>query len=151
MDTNIGVLNLTRNQINNASVLDLPAPFLGCSYHADGSVVVVSESVPTQQEIDGIVSFLNGQPDSPSQKVLENSFDINLMLGAMGLAFTGVDAVTLAPYLSAIQNYASAPFRNFKGIKDFIAGLVALGKATQAQADTLTAIFAQQGILLSNY
>ncbi len=80
-----------------------------------------------------------------------NNFDVNLMLGAMGLTFTGADSVLLAPYLSAIQNYASAPFRNFKGIKDFIAGLVLMGKATQGQADSLKAIFAQQGIDLASY
>jgi len=81
----------------------------------------------------------------------EQNFSVDNMLGAMGLAFTGADAVNLAPYLSAIQNYASAPFRNFKGIKDFIAGLVLMGKATQDQADALTAIFAQQGIDLNAY
>ncbi len=81
----------------------------------------------------------------------EANFNVDKMLGAMGLAFTGADAVSLSPYLSAIQNYASSPFRNFKGIKDFLAGLVALGKATQDQANTITAIFAQQGIDLSSY
>jgi hypothetical protein len=81
----------------------------------------------------------------------EQNFNVDAMLGAMGLAFTGADAVNLSPYLSAIQNYASSPFRNFKGIKDFIAGLVAMNKATQEQADILTGIFAEQGIDLDNY
>ena len=81
----------------------------------------------------------------------EQGFSVDAMLGAMGLAFTGVEAVNLAPYLSAIQNYASAPFRNFKGIKDFVAGLVAMNKATQDQADAITEIFAQQGIILGDY
>lgn len=81
----------------------------------------------------------------------EQGFNVDLMLGAMGLAFTGADAVNLAPYLSAIQNYASAPFRNFKGIKDFVAGLVLMSKATQDQADAIYAIFAQQGINLGDY
>lgn len=151
MDTNIGILNLTINQIENAALDTKPAPFIGFSVHSDGTVIAVSESQPTQLEIDGMVSFLNGQSDIPSQKIFEQKFDVDLMLGAMGLAFTGADAVLLAPYLSAIQNYASAPFRNFKGIKDFIAGLVLMGKATQGQADSLTAIFAQQGIDLSSY
>jgi hypothetical protein len=115
--------------------------------------------------LDGVLTEWNvtgmAQPDDATLQswcdeyetvgLAEQNFNVDNMLGAMGLAFTGIEAVALAPYLSAIQNYASAPFRNFKGIKDFIAGLFLMRKATQGQADTLTAIFAQQGIILSNY
>ena len=150
MDTSIGNFQLTENQVKNIGILDV-SPFKGVSVWENGDVIAVSDSIPSQSEVDALIEKINAAPDVLDKKILEQKFDINLMLGAMGLAFTGVDAVQLAPYLSAIQNYASAPFRNFKGIKDFIAGLVAMGKANQSQANSLYAIFAEQGINLGAY
>lgn len=151
MDTLIGNFNLTENQVENMVTLAV-TPFKGFSFHSsDGSVIGVSDTSPSQQQVSDAVSAVNSLPDILDKKALESKFDIDMMLGAMGLTFTGLDAVSLAPYLSAIQNAASVPFRNFKLIKDFIGGLVATSKATQQQADSLYQIFLQQGIDLASY
>lgn len=129
---------------------------IGSDVGTSGAGEVIEETVMTipSDRIDFYERTALGVFSKRDQVVIdkiqaESDFSTYLMLGAMGLAFTGVDAVNLAPYLSAIQNYAD--FKNFKGIKDFIAGLVATGKATQAQATKLTEIFAQQGIDLGAY
>ena len=73
-------------------------------------------------------------------------FNVDLMTARFGQTFSGVAAVGLAPYLGAIQSYGAA--KNFSGMNDFIGGLVALGKATQEQADQIIAIVEEQGIIL---
>lgn len=81
-------------------------------------------------------------------EVIRN-FNVGLLTQRLGQAFTGGDAIDLAPYLAALQSYAIA--RNFTAINAFGLGLVAKEKATQKQVETIFALFLEQGIDLSKY
>lgn len=89
----------------------------------------------SQQDIDKIMA--------------EASFNIDLMTSGFGEAFTGIDAINLSPYLEAFRSYGRA--KNFAGMKSFRDGLVAAGKASPANAVTITDVVAEQGINLNNY
>lgn len=97
-------------------------------------------------------SLTNGKIESDSSKekmVKEKSFNIDLMTKRMGMVFTGISGINLAPYLEAFRSFGRA--RNFAGMKSFRDGLVALGKASQQDADNITSIVSEQGIDLSSY
>jgi hypothetical protein len=125
--------NLSGDGVVDVS-FDIPSDSLGY-YTFNGTALVRKDQ--------GVIDKMNA----------EQGFSVDTMLGAMGLEFTGMEALQLTKLGIgwAIQNYASSPFRNFKGIKDMIAGAVALTDITQDQADRLYAIFAQQGIILGDY
>lgn len=103
-----------------------------------------AEPQPSEAEIATLT-----QTYSTSQAYFASQFNVTTFTHDLGLAFTGLDAIMLSPYLGAYQSYAEA--KNFKGINDFTQGLVALGKATPTQAQIITNIFLDQGIILSEW
>lgn len=149
MDTLIGKVVLTANQRLRIYEIGVPV-FKGYIYNHDThDLVGVSESNPSAQDISDALSSATALADSKPIKAIEAEFDVDKMTAGLGLKFTGIDAINLAPYLGVVQSYAKA--KNFKDLKTFVGGLLALGKATQQQFDDIHSVISEQGIVLESY
>lgn len=147
MDTLIGSFDLTPNQVANFIIID-PSPFKGFMY-MNGQITAVSIDTPSEADIKTLADKISALPETLDKKVYESRFDIEKMTARFGDAFSGITAINLAPYLEAFRSYARG--RNFKGMKDFRDGLVALGKCTTQDAYAITSVILEQGIDLNSY
>ena len=147
MDTVIGSFDLSPNQIANFITID-SAPFNGFTY-MNGQIIAVSVHTPSDEELKTLADKISALPETLDKKVYESRFDIEKMTARFGDAFSGITAINLAPYLEAFRSYGRG--RNFKGMKDFRDGLVALGKCTTQDAYAITSVISEQNIDLNSY
>ena len=105
----------------------------------------VTYSIPTQAELDAAAAAQAAAQTTPAYYA--SVFSLDTFCGALLVAF-GADANVL-PYYSVLKDLAA--FKNFAGMYQMAQGLLASGKITQDELNTLNTVLAQQNIVLSNY
>lgn len=148
MDTFIGKVNLTDIQIQNFGDLKV-SPFKGFSYaHDTGVLTGVSDSQPTQSDIDSALQAANGLSKTISKATAQEQFDVNSAKLTFYQDFIG----SLTPGLIASWGVLSdlLTFKNFQGIKIYRDALVANGTLTAQEVTIINGIFTAQGVDLDN-
>lgn len=147
MDILIGQFQLTRTQQDNFITLNV-SPFKGVFY--DGTNVYgVSDTQPTQGEIDTLSSAITALPTTDSAQVSEAKFNVDLMTTRIAEEIDDARELALLPYLGGIQSAAKA--KNWTKLKNLINGLETATIATSDEATAIRDVIAEQGIILGNY
>lgn len=157
MDTLIGNFNLTANQKDNLLLTDV-SPFKGVTIFLTGDVYAVSESTPSQQDIDGLITKINALSDTPSQAVLVQKFNPELAIAREAIVFNASELARLMPVSYTINELIR--FKNFwggvingtpyAGLKQIGQALVLNGTILQSDYDKLNGILQEQGIDLNS-
>lgn len=141
ISTNIGAISLTNNQILNWSPSGIWVRF---SY-IGGEVIALSETQPSQNQINALIAELGALPDTVPQRILIEQFNFKTLWGtiwASALSQTGL--VNLPGYQTTIQDMWYYPNRS--AIYPYMQALIQAGKGTQGDLVIIIQAFADQGI-----
>lgn len=144
MDTILGIVQLTEIQKKNMGYMGLPSPFKGFNVWEDGTVIGVSESEPTQQQVLDAVAALAGLPETATQAVADAEFSFKLLMGRLNQTLAPMSILKLAPYTGAMQSYCD--WKNWTGITAFLDGLVLTQIMTAEERGIVASCFQEQGI-----
>lgn len=138
--TNVGSLSLTENQILNWAPSGI---WLRFSY-ISGRVIAVSSSEPSRAEIEALRLALSSLPDTfPLSKRIE-AFNPESAIGREAQVFAVDRLIALAPYSYTLNELLR--WKNFDGLKAFLAGLIDAGLALKSDRDLFNQILKDQGI-----
>lgn len=79
----------------------------------------------------------------------EANFSFHLLMGRLNQELSGESILKLSPYSGALQSFCD--WKNFSGVKEFLAALQAGGSATADEITVIYACFNEQGIDLGSY
>lgn len=147
MDTVIGYFSLQQTQKENAAYLTRPEPFKGFAFWGDGKVVGVSESDPTQEQIDAATAWLNALPADPCQQLKVSRFSFKLLWGSVWAnpSFSDTAQIEMVPYRQMIEDMWNI-YDDKAGIYPYAQKLVAANKMTAGDLQIVVDAFAAQGI-----
>lgn len=143
MDTNLGQVTLTQNQISRLVTLS-GGNIKGFSYHSDTQeLVVVTDTTP---DVNAIIALVNALPDMP----LPSPFDVVAFQTALAqLLLTGaLSNVSLRFEFAAIIAYVS--IKDFAGLYQYAQWLIGQGIATTADFIAINSACIAQGVDLTN-
>ena len=144
--TNIGAISLTNNQILNY----VPEGIWERFSYIGGEVIGVTETQPTQADIDALKAQLAALPDITPQSVYISQFSFNTFWGQVFATLQPQAYYALAQFARSIELLWNYP--NLPGITPFLQGLVGQTYNSytilQADADAVIAAFTAQGVVL---
>ncbi|MDE1867217.1 MAG: hypothetical protein KGI08_05865 [Thaumarchaeota archaeon] len=108
--------------------------------HPDPADRLIPVEVADKETLDAIQIYV--APRSP-----QDAFDVNQFVQDLLGAFASDNNVL--QYYAAVKDLAT--FKNFSGMKAIINALLAAGKLTQTEVDTLNTVLAKQNIVLTNF
>jgi hypothetical protein len=137
MDTNLGHISLTQNQINRLITLN-GGNIKGFCYHGDTQELVVTTD--TKPDVTAVLALVNALPNTPIVV-----FDPNAIMTGVFNIFQN-NLVIMGPYAGTLQLLMQ--FQNWAGLSALRNQLVSANIITQDEANQLTALFADQGVIL---
>ena len=143
MDTSLGVVTITANQISRLFSLS-GGNIKGFCYHSDTQELVVTTD--TTPDINAILALVNALPDTP----LPAPFDVVAFQTALAqLLLTGaLSNVNLRFEFAAIIAYVS--IKDFAGLYQYAQWLIVQGIATTKDLTAINNVCKTQGIDLTN-
>jgi len=137
MDTNLGVVILTANQISRLGSLS-DGNIKGFCYHGDTQELVVTTD--TTPDVNAVLALVNALPDTPIVV-----FNPDLIMQGVFTIFQN-NLVIMGPYAGTLELLMS--YQNWAGLSALRDQLVSANIITQDEANQLTALFAEQGVTL---
>ena len=153
--TDIGQITLTENQILNWSA---SLPWIRFTY-INGAVTAVSETQPSQAQIDQLKADLAALPNVVPENVVIRNFNPELCISREAQVFNPSDLKRLMPVSYTINELIR--FKNFwggvingvpyAGLKQILQSLIDGVSFFQSDYDKLNCILKEQGIDLDSH
>lgn len=144
VDTTLENIYLTDKQISQSGNL-ISENINGFVFKkTENKIVVASNRALTESEIKSIRNALSMLPDEYAPAYIEAQFSFKTLMGRLNQELPPASILRLSPYTGALESFVE--WKNFSGIKQFLAGLAAIGTLTEEDRAIIDACFLEQGI-----